>query len=487
MIASYGGLLAFLLWDVLTTKASPADPGAVSFIGAWSLVASLFGFIPMAAVGGGIVFGAVPRPVVEIVFPAPLNRSTLGQELVRRGLIRMGVVISATSALAGFVLSRLYAIPAWLGALRIGFIVLPIVGLWWLGGHFASYVAVRYGKGLQTAIVSVFCFSIGLGLPLLTLSVLLAPDSPAATILMAPALPFTELLLGLPLGTPEVLVIGLTWAAFVFLAFLALRWAYEMHGGDGVGVARAADGLSIERAPTAGILRQIAVRLRFRYLDLGSGVRALLGRNLSLSMRSQYAVFNVMTTSLVAVLGVVFLTSHGGRVSIGPLVIGMIVAMIAPFGSPSPAMDVGQLDLIRLLPLRARDVFLGYVTLPMTSAAVWSAVIGVVALATGAPFALALLLFSAFGSMGLATATLGFFAGTLPIPASLRSSATESGVTISPWLFPSVFIVVIEINPMVFTWGTPSAYPLLGFLVPVNMLLFALLSIAGIARFGRPR
>ena len=113
--------------------------------------------------------------------------------------------------------------------------------------------------------------------------------------------------------------------------------------------------------------------------------------------------------------------------------------------------------------------------------------IGVIAMVTGIPVVLAFLLFGAFGSMGLAAASLAFLAGSLPIPSSLRSAAMESPVTFSPWLFPAFLIVMIEINPLFFVWGTPSVFPLLEFVAAANMLLFILFSVVGIARFARPR
>jgi len=485
-ISLYGFILGLFLWAALSAKASPRDPAQISFLGAWSLVASLLGFVPMAAVLGGFVLASRPRPVVEIVFPAPFHRSIFGQELVRRGIILMSIGVIVMAALVGLVFSRLYTIPAWLGALRVAFVVLPIVGLWWLGGHFSFYLVSRRGGSLQSVILFGSLFPLLLGPPLLMANVIFAPSSPAARILMAPALPFTELLLGFPLGAPELLVIGLTWAAFGLLAVLALRWPYEINEGDGIPVGPTAGGLSVERAPTPGFLRHLAIRLRFRYVDFGGGVRALLGRNLTLSMRSPHLLINVMTAGFVVLLGALLLISPGRRVSIAPLIMGMIVAMVAPLGSPSPAMEVGQLDLIRLLPFRPRDLFSGYVALPAAYVAAWSAVIGVVAIVTGIPVVLALLLFGAFGSMGLAAASLAFLAGSLPIPSALRSAAMESPVTFSPWLFPAFLIVMIEIIPLFFVWGTPSVFPLLEFVAATNMLLFTLFSVVGIARFARP-
>src|SRR2546422_7658050 len=149
LISLYGSIVAFFLWAALSAKASPLDPAQISFLGAWSLVASLLGFVPMAAVLGGFVLASRPRPVVEIVFPAPCHRSIFGQELVRRGIIFMSIGVIVMAALVGLVFSRLYTIPAWLGALRVAFVVLPIVGLWWLGGHFSFYLVSRRGGSLQ--------------------------------------------------------------------------------------------------------------------------------------------------------------------------------------------------------------------------------------------------------------------------------------------------------------------------------------------------
>src|SRR5437773_6709088 len=142
-ISLYGFIVALFLWASLATKASPQDPAQIPFLGAWSVVASVLGFVPTAAVLGGFILASRPRPVVEIVFPAPFRRSIYGQELVRRGIILMSIGVIVVAALAGLVFSRLYTIPAWLGALRVAFVVLPIVGLWWLGGHFSFYLVGR--------------------------------------------------------------------------------------------------------------------------------------------------------------------------------------------------------------------------------------------------------------------------------------------------------------------------------------------------------
>jgi len=289
---------------------------------------------------------------------------------------------------------------------------------------------------------------------------------------------------GTPLDAADLLVLGSAWVAFAGIAVLARGFPYR---APEPAWSPAAEQLSRERAPLYDFVQRLRVRLRVSYLDLGQGTSALVGRNLTLSLRG----FALFIQGMLVMMLVMFIPMSGALQEAPEsslffsMMPGLFVSLMLPMFVSSPLMEGRGLLLVRLAPLRPAQAFAGYAGTAMLLVAIWSAVIGGIALAAGAPFGHAALAFLYIVSAGALSAAWAFLAATLPIPRGMAGiSPQAAGAAASMWMLPAMFLLMTEL--LVVLLAFEGILVMTGALVALNLGVAALVTIAGLAAFRVP-
>src|SRR5207247_1341973 len=113
----------------------------------------------------------VRRPIVEIVYPAPVDRGAYLRGRVRRTLLALAAGVPGFGLLASVLGGALLGIPAWLFVARFTAAFLPIAGFWLSLGVFAAYASSKVSQRGQNIAVLIGLVLLFAGLPsLLTLN-----------------------------------------------------------------------------------------------------------------------------------------------------------------------------------------------------------------------------------------------------------------------------------------------------------------------------
>ncbi|TLZ73151.1 MAG: hypothetical protein E6K10_00945 [Methanobacteriota archaeon] len=469
---------------------TPRVPLSVAFDWAWLLV--LVNGLMVALFCGmvGSMATLVRRPIVEIVYPAPVDRGAYLRGRVRRTLLALAAGVPGFGLLASVLGGALLGIPAWLFVARFTAAFLPIAGFWLSLGVFAAYASSKVSQRGQNIAVLIGLVLLFAGLPsLLTLNLEAIARDPLIVLLARLAIVPTEVMLGIPLNSAEVFVLALFWIAFLGLAATALGWPYDVYEDSGTRSVPAAGGFSRERPAPSGFWHDLGLRLRVRYIDLGSGGPALLGRNLTVSLRGPNLLVQVMMIGMLVFIAVPLAFSGGSfwlRFTFPVIMAGFFS------GSLGAAMGVArtegvQGDLVRLLPLTGPDVYFAFMAPTLLWTMVWATLVVLEIAFSGATPLLVFLGFATIVSIGVWTASWSFFAGAV-LP-SAPPSPDGSFPTGSGWVFlamVSTFVVMIEMLPLIIVSREGSAASLFGIVAAANLALGSVSALGGIALIRRP-
>jgi len=454
------------------------------------LVVLLPGAYSFVAIAIGALLLLFQPQVAEILFPAPIRRASVVQSRVRRTLVRTMIGAGLAALAAGLAIGKYFAVSGLLEAARIFAVFAPLVGTMWTAGLLASYGLNRLKERTQATMVLLGLGAVLLSLPSFTLRDGNLWDDPLVVLATTLAIPPTKLLLNFPLETADVLAISLGWVLFAALLFVAHEWPSEVYEDFGGLRMRSHEALSRERAPRSEILRRIALRLRARYRDVGSGMWAVVGRNLTASLRFPYVLFNVFWAGIIlfAVGPLGFTAVPGDPDAAGTIVLfGTMLTAMMPIMTISPSTEVPQLETVRLLPLRPSQVIAAYLItgafIPMALALVVGLLSGFVASSA----VLGLLGFGVVASAALASLSWAVLAGTFGMPQSFGDVGLRQGaVGFSPWIIPVLVLVPFEGFPLIDAWGGPSAVLVGGIVIAFNGFLAGMSLASAAVRFARP-
>jgi len=488
-IVLYSFLAIPVLVGLIGSNARPETLGAIPFSS--GLLAVL---VPGAYALVGVAVGAlsliIRPPVAEIVFPAPIRRASVVQARVRRAFVRTTGATGVMALLAGLVIGKFFTVPGWLEASRIFAVFAPLVGTMWTGGLLVAYGLNRSKEKTQVLVgltaLGVFLLSV----PSVTFLDGNLWDDPLLILLVSLAIPPAKLLLDFPLGAADILAISLGWVLFAALLFLAHEWPYQVYEDFGGRRMGSFEALSRERAPSSELVRRIALRLRARYRDVGSGMWALVGRNLTALLRFPYVVVNgvLVGTVLFVVAPVGVAADAGGIDAAGTVVmLGVIFAVLLQIGSLSPSSEMPQLETIRLLPLRPSQVIGGYLIAGAVLPAAFASAVGLVAGFVASSPLLGLLGFGVVESVALASISWAILAGTFAPPLSVgEMGLRQGGMIFSPWALVIALSISMEGFPLLAVWGDPSTFLIGGIIIGLNGFLAGIALAAAAARFARP-
>ncbi len=470
-------------------RGAPTDPAAVPIDLYWRFVGFVVLQVAMLGFVTGVMFLIFAQPVTEIVFPAPLRRSALLQHRARSA-IRIGTVGSlVASGIGGLVLARFVAAPAWLFAARLFLVTAPALLFWYAAAALLAYGYSRIPSGRRpaagAAALVAFLAALIVGLPSIGLLDGLIFDDPLFVLVANALLPSARVVGGFPLSDLDLAAMTLYWLAALTASLAVWSWPYDFHA-DTVTTTPPGEALSRERAPTIPWLRELRVRLRPGYWDLGTGAKALLGRNLTAIVRFPFVLVNGLLVGLVLVLLIpISLTSRFPLTSVeivgatGLILAGMVGWSSTPLFQDPPEIRLG-------LPLRRTEFLAGYGVPSLLVSSALAALFGLITAAGGAPPAASLLVAGSAASFGLVSTGVAL---NLSSGQTGTLTGTPLAMPLTPGLMPMFGVMVlgmIEGSILILPRTFAAWYALAGPILIANALLGTAWLAAAAVRRPRP-
>lgn len=489
IILLYGTLFGLAAVSLATSDGPPELLETVSF-GDGQLIVVLLGTFALAGIMLGGILRLVTSSVAEVVFPAPLLRSSILQARVRKWLIRTLILCALLSVLTGLWASQLFIVPWWLESVRVFLVLVPLAGASWLLGLLASYGFSFLRERTQVAVILAGIAAFLMSLPSLVFGDGSALDDPVVVLASELSTPAAKLLLGFPLQLADLLGLGAGWFVFAALVVVAHEWPYTFFEDLGGTHNRPRDALSREQASASALLHRIALRLRRPYRDVGQGSWALVGKNFTAMGRIPYVLGPLAFLGAALLLALPLIapgsnrdTESGFIVAFGALLGVMCQAVVlAPSGDPA------QTEQIRLLPLTPWRFVAAQASSGGILGLAWAALTAGLAAAADASWSTFGVAFVVVLSVGAVAVSWAVLSGTIPVRAPLldTTGAASTGAVSAARGFAIVLPLVFWVLPLGVLWGAPAFAGAVATGIAVNIIVSGLFLALAAFRYRRP-